>query len=123
METLVCIEDKPLIIKSPLSFVNSYLYNQNIFLKSNNISPQCFELLMLIVNYYNNTGKGISCTQMLNYSSYSSSYYRRIYSFLNTLHNNGMVEYIGNGWNNCKLFAPTTKAIEGINNLVSSITV
>ncbi len=123
METSTDYLGKPLIIKSPLSFVNSYLYNQNLFLKSNNISPQCFELLLLIVNYYSNTGKGISCTQMLNYSSYSSSYYRRIYSFLNTLHGCGMVEYIGNGWNNCKLFAPTDKAINGINSLVSSITV
>jgi len=121
MEKELEIEDKPLIINSPLSFVNSYLYNQNKFLKDNNISPQCFELLMLIVNYNVNTGKGLSCTQMITLSSYSSSYYRRIYSFLNTLHNNGMVEYMGNGWNNCKLFSPTDKAIEGINRLVSDI--
>lgn len=123
METLVYIEDKPLKIEVTLSFLNSYVYNQGVFMRDNNLSTQSFELLILVLNYYNDTGKGLSCTKMLQLSSFSVRYYHKIYSMLETLNKNGLVEYMGNGYLNCKLFAPTSKAIDGINTLVSSITV
>lgn len=76
---------------------------------------------MLIANYHFDTGKGISCTMMLKQSVYSVCYFKKIYSMLTTLHNQGLVEFIGIGVNNCKLFAPTDKGIKCINDMLANI--
>jgi len=114
--------DKPLTINQTLKFINSYNYNRGVFCQSNYLSLQCFELLVQLVNYYNDTGNGISITKLLYYSSFSKAYYHKIYSMMETLSNRGFVEYIGNGVNKSKLFAPTDKAVSSIISLVSSIT-
>lgn len=114
--------DKPTTIIPSLKLVNTFIHNQNAFIVKHWLSLQSFELFMLIVNYYNDTGgKGLSCSMMLRYSTYSIRYYKKIYSMLTTLHNQGLVEFIGIGVNNCKLFAPTDKGIKCINDMLANI--
>lgn len=117
------IEDKPLVSNVNISFVTSYIYNQNKFITDNHLSNQSFEVLMLLVNTYCNTGNGMSVNQVLRYHSFSSGYYRKIYSMMTTLYNNDLIEFIGNGNMNSKLFAPSVKALRCINDLVASIKV
>lgn len=118
----VKVLDKPPVTKVTLKFVTSYIYNQNKFITDNHLTNQSFEVLVLLVTNYSYTGGGMSVNQVLKHHSFSHGYYKKIYSMMTTLYNNGMIEYIGNGWNNCKLFAPTDKAISSIISLVSSIT-
>lgn len=114
--------DKPLQTQVNLKFVTEYIYNQNRFISNNHLSNQSFEVLVLIVTHYMYSGKGIGINQVLRHHSFSHGYYRKIYSMFTTLHNNGLIEYVGNN-NKIKLFAPTDKAINSITSLVSSITV
>lgn len=123
MKTEVLERDNTIDLNISLSFINSYVVNKNSFIRSMYLTDKSFDLLLFITNYHHNTGKGISCSKLLELSSYSNQHYQYIYSMMHTLNKNDLIEYIGNGWNNCKLFAPTDKAIKGINNLVSSIKV
>lgn len=113
--------DNTTLLSHRLSLVSTFIRNQNKFIISHRLSEQSFDLFLLICNYWSDTGNGISCTQMLKHSVYKTKYFKKIYSMLTTLHNQGLVEFIGIGVNNCKLFAPTDKGIKCINDMLANI--
>lgn len=113
--------DKPhLTDNSVLTFIE-LKKKEYLFCKDNKITLQGFEVLVLVYDHWYRFG--IPCTMWYIINKFSGSSgdgYKNLHNKLTTLSNNGFVD----GYKSFEgrlTFAPTAKAIEGINSLLSVI--
>lgn len=85
---------------------------QQKFMRDYNLSYPVFTVLFAFVDVWLEYGEGMSCYETYTGLGYGTGSHQRYYSIMENLIKKGLLEIGGTGFNHCKLYAPSSKALD-----------